>query len=164
VYLTPIFLYVFNPPPGHVYPYDIAYNVDAAGMEEILERLPDIDDVTVTRTEGGLDPDSRIWSVTFVTNVAPGGISIDTTNLVLDASNFGSAGLVCLDAAPSSLSATLYCLAEDSQASANPVVVYTSGVGNYSSVNTNIGSRGYLSYVINNLVQVKPTKIHIYIL
>ena len=145
--------FTITSPGGFEYPYDVPYDVDAATMEYIIERLEDVDDVTVT---ADTDSESRIWRITFITDVGDvADLMIDGTNLVLQST--ADTEVVCTDGEAFSASANLNCASDDSiNGQNNTIRVFSSGMNSssfYPAVNTNVGSQGFFSYVINGLIQ-----------
>jgi hypothetical protein len=126
--------------------------VDASTLEGILERLPDVDDVTVTSTtDTSL---ARIWKVTFNTGVdGVSNIAIGTSGLI---STNSETGIVCTKGVSVASTGSLECQSDDSVSGASlatSITFYKSGDGNCTAVDSIIGSSGFYSYVIDYLVQ-----------
>ena len=144
-------------PSGLVYPYGVPYDVTALELREILERLPDIGQVSVTRTMYssldmlGASDTGYMWSIKFTSSVAVvRSLMLGTTGLI----STGISAVVCQGGSPSDATdITPACLATDSVLGSNYPIVHSSGAANTSAVVVSVGSVGYYSYLIKGLNQ-----------
>jgi hypothetical protein len=147
-------------PGGITYSYAVPYDVSADDLKTILERLTDVGQVSVTKNSYTYDDETSdqdtgsIWSITFLNSQAVvSTIMIGTSTLV---STFKTA-IVCYGGASS---ASTYatpsvpgCFASESVLGANYPTFLTSGSTSNTTVDMDIGSQGYYSYILTSLNQ-----------
>ena len=142
--------FLISSPAGYPYPYDIPWNVSQSDLLTIIQRLPDVDRVSVS---AGDDLYSRVWYITFLTNIGYiNPLTVDPRGLV---SATGDKMIVCSKGlAYSNPTSSLFCNPTDSQnGTGNSLSVLQSGTVNTAPVSLAIGSDSTYFYQIYNLKQ-----------
>ena len=137
---------------GVYYPYPIPFDVSDKSLEEIIERLPGVGDVTVNSyASNGVISSS--WAVTFLTNTGNVDDLVLNTQALILSTNNGDTMTVCVNGAVSS-SGSLSCIALDSkQGNSTLYDGGMSGQNTYKSVSMEIGSNTHYTYVIDDVDQ-----------
>jgi hypothetical protein len=149
--------FTITPPTGQTYPYGVPFDVSADTLKTIIERLPGIGKVSITKNAYTYDDmvsdiDSGIiWSITFLSVDSPvGALMINPSGLI---SATPKTAQVCHGGVLSLAQILPGCLATESVLGANYPPVLQSGVQPYDVVNLGVGSLGYFSYLIKGLSQ-----------
>lgn len=150
--------FTITSPTGHVYPYGVPFDVSADTLKVIIERLPDIGKVSITKKKytyddmvSDIDKDGTIWSITFLSASSPvGKLMIGTSSLI---SATSKTAVVCYGGVLSLAQILPGCLTTDSVLGANYPTLFQSGAVPYDTVNLGVGSLGYFTYLIKGLSQ-----------
>jgi hypothetical protein len=124
--------FTITSPTGQVYPYGVPFDVSADTLKVIIERLPGIGKVSITKNKYTYDDmvsdidTGVIWSITFLSASSPvGALMIGTSSLI---SATTKTAVVCYGGVISLAQILPGCLATESVLGANYPTLLQSGI------------------------------------